>query len=143
MNTRGFTLIEILVVMILIAVSASLIYLNVGKSAAQKQSKLFAHEMIQLVKKARSVSVATSQPVRFFISSSERNCWVEGSQASLRIPEIVQIQESGIARVDADVFAMVFYPDGSSSGGEVTLLVDERPFFAFRVDTLTGLIAPE
>jgi len=54
MNSRGFTLIEILVVMVLIAVSGSLVYLSVGRSAEQKQGKLFAQEMIGLVKKSQT-----------------------------------------------------------------------------------------
>jgi general secretion pathway protein H len=141
MNSRGFTLIEILVVMVLIAVSGSLVYLSVGRSAGQKQGKLFAQEMIGLVKKARSTSLASSRPVAFYISSSERICWVEGSASSLKIPEQVLIQAQGIAQADADVYGVYFYPDGSSSGGELTLSANGRPFCVFRVDILTGLVA--
>ncbi|MBI5591151.1 MAG: prepilin-type N-terminal cleavage/methylation domain-containing protein [Deltaproteobacteria bacterium] len=142
MNSRGFTLIEILVVMIVIAVSGSLVYLSVGRSAEQKQGKLFAHEMIGLVKKARRASLAFSRPVAFYISSADRLCWVEGSGASLKIPEKVLVQAAGIAHVEADVYGVFFYPDGSSSGGELTLSANGQPFFVFRVDVLTGLVTP-
>ena len=142
MNSRGFTLIEILVVMILIAVSGSLVYLSVGRSAEQKQGKLFAQEMISLVKKARRMSMASSRPVAFHISSADRLCWVEGGGASLEIPEKVLIQAQGIAQIDADVYGVYFYPDGSSSGGEITLSASGQPFFVFRVDILTGLVTP-
>ena len=142
MNSRGFTLIEIIVVMVVIAVSASLVYLSVGRSAEQKQGKLFAHEMMGLVKKARRSSLAFSRPVAFYISSADRPCWVEGSQASLKIPEKVLIQAAGIAHLESDVYGVVFYPDGSSSGGELTLSTDGQPFFIFRVDILTGLVTP-
>jgi general secretion pathway protein H len=142
MNSRGFTLIEILVVMVLIAVSGSLVYLSVGRSAGQKQGKLFAQEMIGFVKKARRSSLASSRPVAFYISSADRLCWVEGSEASLKIPEKVLIQAQGIANVDGDVYGVYFYPDGSSSGGELTLSANGEPFFVFRVDVLTGLVTP-
>ncbi len=142
MNSRGFTLIEILVVMVLIAVSGSMVYLSVGRSAEQKQGKLFAQEMIGMVKKARRTSLASSRPVAFYISSTDRRCWVEGSQASLKIPEKVLIQAAGISHLDADVYGVFFYPDGSSSGGELTLSANGQPFFVFRVDILTGLITP-
>jgi general secretion pathway protein H len=142
MNSRGFTLIEILVVMILIAVSGSLVYLSVGRSAEQKQGKLFAQEMISLVKKARRTSLALSRPVAFHISSADRICWIEGGSATLKIPEKVLIQAAGIAHVDADVYGVYFYPDGSSSGGEITLSANGQPFFVFRVDILTGLVTP-
>jgi general secretion pathway protein H len=140
MNSRGVTLIEILVVMVLIAVSGSLIYLSVGRSAEQKQGKIFAREMAGLVKKARGTSLAFSRPVAFYISSLDRICWVEGGAASLKIPEIVLIQEQGIAHVDADVYGIYFYPDGSSSGGELTLSANGEIFSVLRVDMLTGLV---
>lgn len=142
MNSRGFTLIEILVVMILIAVSGTLVYLSVGRSAEQKQGKLFAQEMVGYVKKARRASLASSRPVAFFISSADRRCWVEGTQASLSIPEKVLIQAEGIAQIEDGVYGVYFYPDGSSSGGELTLSTNGQPFFVFRVDVLTGLVTP-
>ena len=141
MNSRGFTLIEILVVMILIAVAGSLVYLNVGRSAAQKQGRMFAQEMIMLVKKARGTSLASSRPVAFYISSMDRLCWVEGSSSSVKVPENVLIQAQGVVQTDADVYGIYFYPDGSSSGGEISLSADGQLFFLFRVDMLTGLVS--
>lgn len=142
MNSRGFTLIEIVVVMVLIAVSGALVYLNVGRSADQKQEKLFAQEMMGLVKKARRTSMALSRPIVFGISSTDRFCWVDGSKTRLEIPEKILIQGEGIAHIDDDVKGIYFYPDGSSSGGELTLSAGGRPFFGFRIDILTGLITP-
>jgi general secretion pathway protein H len=140
MNARGFTLIEILLVMALIAVSGSLVYLNVGRSVEQKQGKMFAQEMVGLLRKARGASLASSRPVAFYISSTDRNCWVEGGAGSLKIPEKVLIQAQGIAHVEADVYGLNFYPDGSSSGGELTLSANGKTFSVLRVDMLTGLV---
>ena len=113
-----------------------------GCSAEQKQGKLFAQEMIGLVKKARRTSLAFSRPVAFYISSADRICWVEGSQGSLKIPEKVLVQAAGVAQIDADVYGVFFYPDGSFSGGELTLSANGQPFFVFRVDILTGPVTP-
>ncbi len=140
MNRSGFTLIEILLVMVLIAVSGSLVYLSVGRSAEQKQGKMFAQEMIGMVRKTRGTSLASGRPVAFYISSTDRNCWVEGGAPSLKIPEKVLIQAQGIAHVEADVYGIYFYPDGSSSGGELTLSANGDAFAVLRVDMLTGLV---
>jgi general secretion pathway protein H len=142
LNSRGFTLIEILVVMILIAVSGSLIFLNVGRSVEKKQGKLFAQEIVGFVKKARRESLERSMPVAFYISSVSRFCWIEGSQSKLDIPEKIQIQSKGITNFDNDIHGIYFFPDGSSSGGELTLVMNGRPYFAFRVDILTSVINP-
>ncbi len=140
MNARGFTFLELLVVMLLIAISSSLVYLSVGRSVAQKEGRLFASEMMGVVKKARSASISTGRPVAFCISSQDRFCWVEGRQVKLDIPEKIRVQQQGMANIDNDVYAIYFYPDGSSSGGEVTLAVGNKPFFVFRVDILTGIV---
>ncbi len=142
MNSRGFTLIEVVVVMVLIAVSGALIYLNVGRSSGQKQEKLFAQEMVGLIKKARRTSITLSRPIVFGISSTDRFCWIDGIETRLEIPEKILIQGEGIAHIDDDIKGIYFYPDGSSSGGEFTLYAGGQPFFGFRIDILTGLITP-
>ena len=140
MNSRGFTFLELLVVMLLIAIASSLVYLSVGRSASQKEGRLFAGEMIGVVKRARSAAISTGRAVAFCISSQDRFCWVEGRQKKLDIPEKIRVQQQGMTNIDNDVYAIYFYPDGSSSGGEITLSVGDRSFLAFRVDVLTGIV---
>ena len=52
-SEKGFTLAEILVVIILLALAGSLVFVSVGKSMAGRQNKAFARDMVFLCKKAR------------------------------------------------------------------------------------------
>jgi hypothetical protein len=45
-----------------------------------------------------------------------------------------------VNQLNEDVYAVRFYPDGSSGGGELTLSISGRTIYAFRVDALTGLL---
>ncbi len=139
-SKHGFTLVEILVVMILLAVTGSLVFVSVGKSMAKKQNKAFAQEMISLCKKARRMAVDNGVPTALNISSEKRCCWVNDSTKSLEIPEQMLIEGEGITQLNEDTYTIHFYPDGSSGGGELTLTVSGQPVYAFRVDILTGMI---
>jgi general secretion pathway protein H len=138
---KGFTLIEILVVMVLLAIAGSLIFVNVGKSMGNKQAKAFAQKIVSLCKQARCMAIDDGVPTVLHISSAQRCCWVSGSTKSLEVPEQMLIEGEGVSQLNEDVYAIRFYPDGSSGGGRLTLSISGRTIYAFRVDALTGLLA--
>ena len=138
-SKNGYTLVEILVVLILLAVAGALVYVNVGRSIGANEEKAFARDMIRLCKKARRMAVDGGVPMAVNISSSQRRCWVDGQTNGLEVPARMRIKGEGIARLDGDVYMIYFYPDGSSDGGELTLTIGDRTVYAFRMDRLTGL----
>jgi general secretion pathway protein H len=140
-NSKGFTLLEIIVVMILVAVASSLVFVSVGKSIGKKKDKAFAEDMVSLCKEARFRAIDKGVPAAILISSGERRCWIGGTEKSLEIPEEMLIEGEGVALFQEGVYAVHFYPDGSSSGGELTLSVFGRLVYAFKIDRLTGLIS--
>jgi len=130
------------VVMILVAMASSLIYVSVGKSKADREGKDFSREMVSLCKKARRMAVSQGEPKAVRISSIQRRCWIDDSKKSLRIPEQMLIEGEGVTRLREDIYAIFFYPDGSSSGGELTFSMSGHVIYAFRIDLLAGLIIP-
>lgn len=139
-NSKGFTLVEILVVIIILALAGSLVFVNVGKSISKKNTKAFAQQMISLCKKARRMALDEGVPVAFNISSSQRRCWIKDRAKSIEFPEKMRIEGEGIAQLNEDIYTIRFYPDGSSDGGELTLSLPTLPVYTFRVDRLTGLL---
>ncbi len=140
-SKKGFTLAEILVVIILLAMAGSLVFVSVGKSMAGKQNKAFAREMVSLCKKARRMAVDAGVPTALNISSTQRRCWLDNSTKSLEIPSQMLIEGEGISQLNEEVYTIRFYPDGSSDGGELTLSVSGQTVYAFRVDMLTGILS--
>ena len=139
-SKKGFTLLEILVALTLLAMAGALVSVNVGKSATNKKPKAFARQMVSLCKKARRVAVDHGVPTALYISSGKRNCWISGKATSLKIPEQMLIEGKGVCQLGSDIHAIRFYPDGSSSGGELTLSISGQPVYVFRIDMLTGLL---
>ncbi len=137
---KGFTLVEILVVIIILALASSLVFVNVGKSISKKNTKAFAQQMISLCKKARRMALEEGVPIAFNISSSHRCCWIRDRAKSIGFPEKMSIEGEGLAQLNEDLHTIRFYPDGSSDGGELTLSMPTSPVYTFRVDRLTGLL---
>ncbi|MBF0376779.1 MAG: prepilin-type N-terminal cleavage/methylation domain-containing protein [Desulfamplus sp.] len=165
MNKNGFTLIEITVVIILIAIASSLVLMNIGQSGRMKESRIFASNIISMCKKARVMAVSKGVPACLTISPESRECSIgfigdalpdsknlddqisdneELSNSSnselLKIPETILLEGENI-KVDSNgVYFICFYPDGSSGGGILTISVENEFEFTFQVDMLTGSI---
>jgi len=75
-NAKGFTLIEIMVVMILIAISGSLVLTNVGQSGRMKESRMFASQIVSMCKKARLTAINNGIPACLTIEPKSRECRV-------------------------------------------------------------------
>jgi len=71
---NGFTLIEIIVVMLLIAISSSLVLMNVGQSGRMNESRMFAGQVVSMCKKARLTAIARGVPACLTISPESREC---------------------------------------------------------------------
>jgi general secretion pathway protein H len=139
-SKTGFTLVEILVVMVLLAMAGSLVFVSTGKSVTGNRNRAFAREMISLCKTARRIAVDDGVPTAFNISSGQRRCWVGDSTKSLEIPEEMLIEGEGVSQLNEDVYTIGFYPDGSSEGGTLTLSISGKTVYAFRVDMITGML---
>jgi general secretion pathway protein H len=139
-SKNGFTLVEILVVVVLLAMAGSLVFVSAGKTMAGNRNRAFAGEMLSLCKKARRMAVDDGVPTAFNISSGQRRCWVGDSKKTLEIPEEMLIEGEGISQLNEDVYTIGFYPDGSSGGGTLTLSVSGQTVYAFRIDILTGML---
>lgn len=140
-NSDGFTLIELVVVLVILGVIGSLVFVNVGTSITQKKRRIFVHEMISLCKKARRMATDQGIISTFYISSDQRRCWID-KEKRINIPLEMRIEGEGVLELDQGIFGIRFFPDGSSSGGSLFLSTGGNILYAFHVDLLTGHIRP-
>lgn len=148
LHSKGFTLIEILVVLIIISISGSMVFINIGRSSGEKQAKRFANEMVTLVKRSRGLAVDKNMPAGMMISSADRTMWIVSGPEENRhkgrteIPKGIIIEGEGIKKFEETVYGILFFPDGSSTGGEIVINVKDRDFKAgFAVDAVTGVVS--
>lgn len=138
---RGFTLLELLVVLALLAMVYALIPPMITVGGSTTELKAGARQVAAGLRNARSQAIVSRDEVTLTLDVEARNFRLSGDDKPRNLPRQAQI---GVYTaqgevVDANTAAIRFYPDGSSTGGRVTLAMDERKFHV-DVDWLTGQV---
>lgn len=137
----GFTMIELMVVLVILAVGLALVAPRFGNVLGGLELKGAARDVASGLRYARGRSIATREESRFLLDVEQGRYWITGREREHRLPRGVEVRLlTGASEVVADgIGAITFFPDGSSTGGRVTLASGDR---SYRVDVrwLTGQV---
>lgn len=135
---RGFTLLEILLVMALVAIIGVLVLGVVTGGFDRTQLRTSAKELAAQLRFARAHAIATGTPQRFEIDPQART-WRGADDRAGELPRKLDVVFTGAREVQPaqGVGAIVFFGDGASTGGRVQLRLRDA---AWNVDVawLTG-----
>lgn len=107
MNRHGFTLLELLVVLVVMMLVLSAAAPRFGALLPGMALKSQARQVAALLRESRSQAIATGQVLT--IANRQQQLWVNGKKVALQ----------GLTLgLDQPLY---FYPDGTSSGGQLTL----------------------
>ena len=138
----GFTLFELLLVLVIAAASYLLVLRFTGSGVSGAELKSAARTVAAGLRAARNDAIATRDSSALTLDLEKRVIQVSGTHRSYALPERVELKlytaQSEI--VDEKKGAIRFYPDGSSTGGRVTIASKERQFLV-DVDWLTGRVS--
>ncbi len=136
----GFTLIEVLVVLVMLAVLAGTVAFNMSGSLKASKIRAASKDLVAALRYTRSQAVIKHKEQRLMINVQNKSYTAPG-KANVVLPEGMELKvfaaESEIP--SDDVAGFRFFSDGSSTGGRVTLIYDER-FWRINVAWLTGEI---
>lgn len=140
MRRSGFTLIEVLVVLVMLAVLAGTVAFNMSGSLQASKIRGASKDLVAALRYTRSQAVVKHQEQRLMINVQEKSYQAPGKPKVL-LPEGMELKVYAAASEvpSDDTAGFRFFSDGSSTGGRVTLIYDER-FWRINVAWLTGEI---
>jgi general secretion pathway protein H len=146
MRTRraslGFTLLEMLMVLVIAAAGYALVVRFTGGGASGAELKSAARAVASGLREARGTAIATQESAAMLVDLDRRTIEVTGAAKPRALPERLDLKlftaQSEVR--DERRGAIRFFPDGSSTGGRVTVASGERKFFV-DVDWLTGRVS--
>ncbi len=148
-NTRGFTLIELVLVLVFIGLIAGLTTPFVMSTLDRVTHQAEAREIASALRYARSEAITRKTVLAFNGDIESGEYWLAHADASrssnvrnldsrFRMVRVTSNEE----RVDNGTFAVKFYPMGNSSGGIVRIekhpLEKSNTAYAISIDPVTG-----
>ena len=139
----GFSLLELMVVMVLVALLFGLVGTSISRSISGAELRNEARAVIAGMRHTRGQAIVKREPQVFSVDAEART-WRAAGREPVRLPEglDVTLVTARSELTGESAGGIRFYPDGASTGGSVTLSVDEREWH-ITVAWLTGEISQE
>ncbi|MFN7180804.1 GspH/FimT family pseudopilin [Hyphomonas sp.] len=135
----GYSLMELLVALTILALAMGVVSLSVSRRSPAFEMRRTASETVSLVREARLTAQSTGRAARIVFDAEARRITGPG-EASVTVPE--GIETSLVSSASAGPSAIIFFPDGSSTGGKLTLEILGRRE-TVTVDWLTSQVERE
>jgi general secretion pathway protein H len=142
MAPRGFTLIELLVALAVMAAVLTVAVPLISNVMPGVTLKSAARDVAAALRTSRSRAISGNREATFTLDVGTRRYAVDGEQRVGTLAEDLEVSfvSARSERLDETTGIVRFYPDGSSTGGRVSLSRGEREYHV-DVDWLTGRIS--
>jgi general secretion pathway protein H len=149
-STRGFTLLELLLVLTIMAMASILVVPNIG-SLDSRTFNVQIREATSLLNYARRIAVVSGQPSTAIFSSGQARSDQDSNNGSSRSNvrrwesdgTTVRYRDSTDREIEVEEqIEIIFYPEGGSTGGTLLLSQEER-VVSITVDPFTGRISTQ
>ena len=142
MRSRGFTILELLVVLVIGAIAYSLVLGVPFRGPSVADLKAASRTLAAGLRQAQSVALASRSDAVLTLDVEEREFQVTGTEGSRSLPKDLELRlytaQSEVATERKG--SIRFYPDGSSTGGRITVASGERKYLV-DVDWITGRVS--
>lgn len=157
MKSRGFSLIEVLVVLILLSLSLALVTPSLSRFSRTVELKGAAQKISAILRNCRSEAVNKGKVYQVFFNSQSREVSVhsmdpseeKGEEKEGPVPEKTYLLPEGIQMKEdpatsslsaTELSPIEFYPNGGSNGGVLLLDSPDRLGYRIEVHFLTGMV---
>jgi general secretion pathway protein H len=133
----GFTLVEMLVVLALIALAITISLPYATKSGDVRKLEALSSTIIAELRLSRAKAIAQNRMVSLIVDLKERTV---NSSPPITIPASININLLTVqGQTPSDQFGFNFYPDGAASGGKIVLTLEKKKQ-EIDVNWLTGAV---
>jgi len=138
---HGFSLLELIIVLVIGAVALGMVMSFSGKGASAADLKASARALASGLRAAQSTAMATRRDAVMTLDVDAREFTFTGDARGHKLPEGIDMKLfTAASEVESQRKGSIrFYADGSSTGGRVTVSAGERQFLV-DVDWLTGRV---
>ena len=141
-RAKGFTLLEVVLVLVIGAIAYVAVLTLPSRGASSADMKAAARTLAAGLRHAQTMAMATRRDSALTIDVDSREFTVSGDTVVRQLPSALEVK---LFTAQTEVTserrgAIRFYPDGSSTGGRITLASGERKYLV-DVDWLTGRVS--
>ena len=138
--TRGFTLLELLTVLVILSLVAAIVVPSLG-GGAKVELKAAARALASGLRQTRNAALNHNRSTTLSVDVDRREFQLPGEQRVRKLPGRMEIvlYTARSEQLDGQRGAIRFFPDGSSTGGRITLSMNSLQYLV-DVDWLTGRV---
>lgn len=142
MRARGFTLLELMVVLVIGAMAYSLVLGVPFRGPSTSDLKAAARTLASGLRLAQTTAMATRRDATLMLDLDTREFEVSGVGGTRALPRDIELKlfTAQSEALSEKKGAIRFYPDGSSTGGRITVAAGERKYLV-DVDWITGRVS--
>jgi general secretion pathway protein H len=140
-SIRGFTVIEMIVVLVIISVTLAVVVPKVGSNWKQIEDSDFLQQFTESVERSRLFAMNCGRPIAFRLNGVTR---VYGSENPPRqpIPLNAEIFSDNLQKEpETGDFLIVFHPDGSLVGNDFEVIFDHERTYHIFIHPLFGTVS--
>lgn len=142
-RVRGFSLLELIVVLAIVALLAGLVPPVLNGLGLTTELRSGAARLAAGLRTARTVAVTRQREAAVTLDLEQRSFSVTGNPRIVALPAdervAINLHTARSEVDDEDLGRIRFFPDGSSTGGHITL-ADDKVVYRVNVDWLTGRV---
>jgi general secretion pathway protein H len=137
----GFTIIELLVVMVIMAMAYTLAGPMVSSGVSGTELKASARQLAAGLRKARSDAISRRREAVLTVDVEAHQFRLSDDQRVYQLPKSVAVKlfTAQSELVNGTTGAVRFFPDGGSTGGRITLSARDRNYDV-DINWLTGQV---
>jgi general secretion pathway protein H len=147
----GFTLLELTLVMFFMALIAGLTTPFIMSTLDRMEMQAAARKVASALRFARSEAITIKKPVIFSGNITQNHYWISAIEViknprirslknPIRLAQFMPTEEND--PVSEGKFTITFFPQGNSSGGEISINIKEsresENYYVINIDPITG-----